>query len=297
MIDRQHLTILREVDRLGSVTAAADKLNISQSAVSHMMRKFEARHGVAVWEKAGRGLRLTQAGTYLLDLAGRVLPQLEHAERVLEDFASGTRGSLRIGMECHPCQQWLNRVIGPYLRDWPDVDLDIRSAFRFGGIAALLGHEIDLLITPDPVALKRIRYQPVFGYEMVLAVPSGHKLNGKRVAAPQDLSDQTLITYPVPAERLDIFTRFLVPAGCLPRRHRVVETTDVMLQMVAAGRGVSAIPDWLLQEDNVPPGLTSLRLGEAGIPKHIHLGFREDDAAPDFLRGFIETAAQTSPVE
>lgn len=295
MLDRQHLTILREVDRLGSVTAAAEKLNISQSAVSHMMRKFEARHGVAIWQKEGRGLRLTQAGEYLLALSARVLPQIEHAERVLEDFAQGQRGSLRIGMECHPCQQWLNRVIGPYLRDWPEVDLDIRSDFRFGGIAALLGHEIDLLITPDPVELASLRYAPVFDYELVLAVPERHALAGRGGVMPSDLSGETLITYPVSPERLDVFTRFLVPAGCLPRRHRTVETTEVMLQMVAAGRGVSAIPDWLLREEGAAMGLRALRFGAEGIAKSIHVGCRRAEAEPEFLRGFIDLAQNAGP--
>ena len=303
MLDRQHLTILREVDRLGSVTAAADTLNITQSAISHMMRKFEARHGTAVWEKDGRRLRLTQAGHYLVALAGRVLPQIEHAERVLEDFARGQRGVLRIGMECHPCQKWLNRVIAPYLRAWPDVDLDIRSDFRFGGLAALLGHEIDLLITPDPVALAPVRYEPVFDYELVLAVPALHPLAETGAVSPPDLSSETLITYPVSTERLDVFTRFLVPAGCLPRRHRTVETTEVMLEMVAAGRGLSAIPDWLLDEPGAPLDLRGLRFGPDGIAKSIHLGFRAEEAKsaasgasqPDFLRAFIELARGTTP--
>ncbi len=295
MLDRQHLTILREVGRLGSVTAAGKKLNISQSAVSHMMRKFEARHGVEIWQKEGRGLRLTQAGEYLLALAGRVLPQIEHAERVLEDFACGQRGSLRIGMECHPCQQWLNRVIGPYLRDWPDVDLDIRSDFRFGGIAALIGHEIDLLITPDPIDLDALRYESVFDYELVLAVPEGHALAGRGCVMPADLASETLITYPVSPERLDVFTRFLVPAGCLPRRHRAVETTEVMLEMVTAGRGVSAVPDWLLNERGAPAGLRALRFGENGIAKSIHLGFRRADSEPEFQRGFVDLAQAIDP--
>src|SRR3712207_6260124 len=114
MLDYQHLAILREVDRSGSVTAAAERLNVSQSALSHMMRKVEERYGVKLWVKQGRGLRFTQAGAYLLALAQRVLPQMEHAGRVLIDFAEGPRGVLRIGMECHPCQRWLMRLIPHY---------------------------------------------------------------------------------------------------------------------------------------------------------------------------------------
>jgi len=110
MLDLQYLSIVMEVDRLGSVTAAAERMNVTQSALSHMVRKFEERHGVKLWTKNGRGLRFTHAGEYLLALAGRVIPQMEHAERTLVDFAEGHCGALRVGMECHPCQKWLTRL-------------------------------------------------------------------------------------------------------------------------------------------------------------------------------------------
>ncbi|WP_312841677.1 LysR family transcriptional regulator [Sinorhizobium psoraleae] len=174
MIDRHHLTILREVSRRGSVTAAAEKLNVSQSALSHTVAKFEERHGIKIWMKTGRGLRLTQTGEYLLSVAERVLPQMEHAERVLKDFAVGRRGALRVGMECHPCQRWLSRIATPYLTRWPDVDFDVRTAFRFDGVEALLGYEIDLLITPDPVEAPDLIFTPVFDYELVVMVHEAH---------------------------------------------------------------------------------------------------------------------------
>ncbi len=290
MLDRQHLAILRELDRLGSVTAAAERLNLTQSALSHAMRKFEARHGVQVWRKEGRALKLTQAGEYLLALAQRVLPQLEHAERVLSDYAEGARGTLRVGMECHPCRQWLMRVTAPYLALWPEVDLDLRTAFRFGGVGALLGHEIDLLITPDPLKLPGIRYVRALDYELVLAVPEGHALGA--VAQPEDLIGETLITYPVEPERLDVFTRFLAPKHCLPRRHRAVETTELMLQLVAAGRGVSVIPDWMLREEGAGLPIRAVRLGEAGLDKSLHLGLRRGEEKLDYLAGFVDLAQE-----
>lgn len=289
MIERQHLAILRETDRLGSVTAAADVLNLTQSALSHSIRRLEAQAGVALWEKEGRGLRATQAGRHLIALAARVLPQLEQAEATLKDFARGQRGMLRIGMECHPCYRWLLRVVEPYLRDWPQVDVDVRQAFQFGGVGALLGHEIDLLITPDPVERPGLVYEPVFDYEMRLAVAEGHPLSGD-AAEPSDLTGEVLITYPVSPERLDIYTQFLVPGRCLPRAVKVIETTDIMLQMVAAGRGVTALPDWLIEEYRASLAIRSLRLGPEGVPKSIHIGRRTGDASVDYVEAFIDLA-------
>ncbi|SOY70348.1 LysR family transcriptional regulator [Cupriavidus taiwanensis] len=290
MLDRQHLAALVAVSRSGSVTAAAEKLNVTQSALSHMVKKLEDHHGVPIWTKSGRGLRFTQAGEYLLALAERLLPQLEHAERILADFAEGRRGALRVGMECHPCQKWLARLTPQYLAAWPDVDFDIRTSFRFDGVAALLGHEIDLLITPDPVKLPELVFTPVIDYELVLVVHASHALAAQPFIRPQDLIDETLITVPVSIERLDIYTRFLVPAHCQPRRHRTAEATDLMLQLVAAGRGVSVLPDWLVEEEGAGMPLRALRLSKRGIRKSIHLGVRRGDKDIAYIAGFVEMA-------
>jgi len=292
MLDRQHLSILREVNRRGSVTAAAEKLNVSQSALSHKIAKFEERHGVKIWMKTGRGLRLTQTGEYLLSVAERVLPQMEHAERVLNDFSLGRRGALRVGMECHPCQRWLTRMATPYLTRWPDVDFDVRTAFRFDGVAALLGYEIDLLITPDPVEMPELQFTPVFDYELVLMVHEAHSLAGKGKVQPQDLLDEELITVPVTLERLDIYTQFLVPAHCRPRQHRTAETVDLMLQLVSAGRGVTVLPDWLLKEDAAGMPIRALSLGDAGIQKSINLGVRRGEETISYIDGFLELARE-----
>ena len=290
MIERQHLVILRETDRLGSVTAAAEVLHLTQSALSHAIRRLEAQAGVALWEKEGRGLRPTQAGRHLIALAQRVLPQLEQAEATLADFARGQKGMLRIGMECHPCYRWLLRVVEPYLAAWPQVDVDVRQAFQFGGVGALIGHEIDLLITPDPVERPGLVYQPVFDYELRLAVAASHPLAERQVAAPSDLTGEVLITYPVSPERLDVYSQFLVPNGCLPRAVKVIETTDIMMQMVAAGRGVTTLPDWLIEEYRTTLPICSLRLGPEGLAKSIHIGRRAGDAATDYLEAFIRLA-------
>lgn len=291
MLDRHHLTILIEIDRLGSLTAAAERLSLTQSALSHSIRKLEERHGVRVWQKHGRNLRLTQAGRYLLALAQRVLPQIEEAERVLKDFSAGKRGALRVGMECYPCQKWLMRITSAFLKSWPDVDFDVSTAFRFDGVEALLGYEIDLLITPDPVEHSEIQFIPVFVYELVLAVPESHRLADSCAASPADLVEEELITFPVSLDRLDVFTRFLLPAHCRPKRQRTAETTELMLQLVANGRGVCIIPNWILRQEGADLPLRAVRLGPGeGLTKSINVGFRRSDEELEYLRGFLNLA-------
>lgn len=292
MIERIHLAIIREVEQQGSLTAAAEKLFLTQSALSHSIKKLEQQLGTDIWLREGRSLRLTQAGQYLLAVAHRLLPQLSLAEERLRQFAQGERGTLRIGMECHPCYQWLLKVVSPYLADWPDVDVDVKQKFQFGGIGALFGYEIDMLVTPDPLYKPGLMFQPVFDYEQVLVVHRQHALAQAEYVTPAQLSSETLITYPVDIDRLDIYNQFLQPAGISPHVHKPIETTDIMLQMVASGRGVAALPRWLVEEYQNRFDVVPVKLGKQGIAKHIYLGIREADIQIDYVQAFIDLAQE-----
>lgn len=290
MLERIHLAIVQEVVKQGSLTAAADTLCLTQSALSHSVKKLESLLGTAIWRREGRQLIPTQAGEYLLAVANRVLPQLNQAEERLRQYAEGERGTLRIGMECHPCYQWLLKLVAPYLARWPDVDVDVKQKFQFGGIGALFGFEIDLLVTPDPLFKPGLRFEPVFDYEQVLVVPRSHRLAGATHVMPRQLAQEILITYPVAPERLDVFNQFLTPAGIAPRQHRSIETTDILLQMVASGRGVTALPRWLVEEYATRMDITPVRLGRHGLKKQIFLGLRESDGDVEYLQDFVEMA-------
>ncbi|MBU2977993.1 LysR family transcriptional regulator [Alteromonas sp. C1M14] len=290
MLERHHLKIIAAIDEHGTLTEAAEKMHLTQSALSHSMRKLEQSLGTPLWQKEGRRLRLTHAGTTVLNLAQRVLPQIEHTEEQLYEIADGKQGALRIGMECHPCYQWLLRVVRPFLLSYPGVDVDVRQKFTFGGLQALHGYDIDLLLTPDPLHLPSVVYQAVFDYEQVLVMSHSHPLAGKAWVSPEDLRSEVLFTYPVEPSRLDIFSHFLTPAGCGVKRHKCIETTEILLQMVSAGRGVGALPRWLVEEQDTELALTTARLGKEGLAKSLHLGYRKTDANAPFVRAFIDMA-------
>ena len=293
MLERIHLEILTAIKDHGTLTKAADSLHLSQSALSHSIKKLEGQIATPIWTKDGRNLRLTAAGARIQTLANRVLPQFLHTELLLSQIAKGEMGSLRIGMECHPCYQWLLRVIQPYLEQWPDIDMDVRQEFQFGALGALLSYEIDVLITPDPLFKPKIDYIPVFDYEHRLVVSASHELAKQSFVLPEQLNNDVLFSYPVEPLRLDIFSQFLNPAKCSVKKHKYIETTEIMLQMVAAGRGVCALPGWLVDEYSKSMPIKSLRFGEQGIQKQIFVGVRKEEQHIDYLNDFNTQAKKT----
>ena len=179
-----------------------------------------------------------------------------------------------------------------YLAEWPDVDFELCTAFKFDGVAALQAHEIDVLITPDPIDLPELLFTPVFGYELVLVVHEEHPLAASDVVEPQDLVGEDLITVPVTLERLDIYSRFFVPAECRPRRHRTAETTELMLQLVAAKRCVSVLPDWLVRDEGAGLPIRTLRLGQKGLFKNVNVGVRDGEKTLEYIAGFLQLARE-----
>ena len=223
VLELRHLTTLQAIDEAGSLVEAAERLHVTQSALSHQLKDLEHRLGVALIVRRTRPIRFTTAGGRLLALARQVLPQVKRTETELRRLAAGQSGRLHIAIECHSCFQWLMPALDRFREAWPEVELDLSAAFSFTPQAALVRGDLDMVITSDPVDNDAVRYLPLFRYELVLAVARQSALAGARAVAPRALAEETLITYPVEHERLDVFTAFLDPAGVAPAALRTAE--------------------------------------------------------------------------
>jgi len=236
MIDLRHLRTIHALRETDSLYEAAERLHLTQSALSHQFRELEDRIGMPLFVRKSKPVRFTSAGLKLLELAEQVLPQIRATERDLGKLAGGTAGRLHIAIECHSCYQWLMPSVDEFRGAWPEVELDLASGFSFAPLPALARGDLDLVVTSDPVKLPGISYVPLFGYEALLAIDNHHALREKPYLEPADIASQTLIAYPIERNRLDIFTRFLDPADIEPAQVRTSELTIMMMQLVASGR-------------------------------------------------------------
>lgn len=292
MIEIRHLETLAAIREHGTLSDAADRLHVTQSALSHQLRELEDRLGTQLLNRRTRPLRFTTAGLRLLKLAEEVLPRMRNAERELLKLAGGRTGRLHLAIECHSCFQWLMPALDAFRLQWPDVSLDLSAAFSFAPLPALVRGDLDLVITSDPVALEAVRYVPLFRYELVLAVATRGPLAQRKTVSPEQLAEYTLITYPVERDRLDIFTAFLEPAGVEPAALRTAELTPMMVQLVASGRGVAALPNWALTE-YLDEGLVArCRLGRAGVWRTLYAAIRIEDADAPYVEDFLRVARE-----
>ncbi|MAT83097.1 MAG: LysR family transcriptional regulator, partial [Gammaproteobacteria bacterium] len=261
--------------------------------LSHQLKDLETRLGCALFIRKTRPVRFTTAGQRLLRLADDVLPLVHGAEQDLARLAGGEAGRIFMAIECHSCFEWLLPAIDRYREAWHDVELDIASGFHFAPLPALARGDLDLVITADPIDDPGLAYLPLFSYEAQLAVARDHPLAAREWIEPEDLTGETLISYPVDRERLDIFKKFLDPAGVEPARVRNAELTTMMVQLVASGRGVVCLPNWALHEYLQRDYVVARSLGEEGIWPTLHAAVRRDQQDAPFIRGFVEVARQT----
>ncbi len=289
MIEIRHLLTLQAIAEEGTLARAAQRRHVSQSALSHQIRELEDRLGQELLTRSGRRLRFTPAGERLLRLGERVLPELRRAEADLRRMREGRGGRLHLAVECHSCFDWLMPAMEAYRPDWPDVELDVTLAFHFEPLPALARGDLDLVVTSDPCPLPGIAYEALFAFQGVLVMAPDHPLAGRRHIHPADLADQTLITYPVAPERLDVYRHFLIPAGVHPER-RTTELTAMIVQLAAAGRGVAALPHWAVQDAEQRGVIVTRPLGAEGIWRTLHLALRSEQADQPYLQAFVDTA-------
>jgi len=289
-IELRHLRTIRAIHEAGGLARAADLLNITQSALSHQVKGIEDQAGCELFVRRTKPLKLSAAGQRLLRAAERILPEIEALTHEFEALRSGRTGRLHIAIECHACFEWLFPVLDAFRADWADVDVDIRPGLAFDALPALAREEVDMVISSDPEDIPGVRFVPLFDYAPVFVCAAGHPLAARPFVVAEDLRGETLITYPVERARLDVFTELLTPARVEPRAIRQVELTAVILMLVASGRGVAVLPDWVVREERSRGEIAIRPLTETGVTKRLYAAVREADAEKPFMVDVLRLA-------
>jgi len=243
MLELRHLKSLIAIAETGRLVWAAERMHLTQSALSHQVKALEGYFGVALLDRTQTGLRFTQAGERLLKLARETMSAVGAAERDLAALKVDGRGELRIVLECHTCFDWLMPVLDMFRLRWPAVEVDLVSGFHSDPMRLLSSRQADVVIGAAPGERRNLLVFPLFRFEILALLPLDHPLRSKAYLTAEDFAHETLITYPVPEERIDVIREVLAPAGIMPKR-RTAELTIAILQLVASRRGIAALPSW-----------------------------------------------------
>lgn len=295
MIDLKHLRTLLALRKTGNLTKAAEMLCLTQSALSQQIRLLESDYGV-LFERKTVPIAFTAVGHCLLELADKIFPAIEETERNLMRLKDGTAGTLRIVVECHTCFDWLMPTMDVFRTHWPEVELDIISGFHSDPVGLLHQRQADLAIVGNPEPEQNITYLSLFEYDIVALLSNSHPLNRESFLSPHHFKGQTLITYPVADDMLDIMQQVLIPAKISPER-RTSELTIAILQLVASGRGIAALPLWAIKNYLDRNYISSRPVTEKGLKGKLYAAVCTEMSSKAYINDFVKLIREKSLVE
>jgi LysR family transcriptional regulator for metE and metH len=290
-LEIRHLKLVDSIAECGTMTRAAERLHLSQSALSHQLSELEAELDTSLFRRLPREMVLTGPGERLLRSARIVLSELQAAERDLTSLSTSDEGTLRITTECYTCYHWLPASLRPFESLYPRVEVQIVVDATRRPIEALLADEVDAAIMAGPVPAKRLSALPLFRDELVVVMHPEHRLAGQSFVSAEDFAREHLLTYSVPEEQLSVWTEVLKPAAVRPARISRVELTEAMMEMVKANLGIAVVARWAATPWVSRSALKAARLTKAGVFREWFAVTRSAKQQPAYLAAFLELLA------
>ena len=280
-LDIRHLRMLQAMGMTRSVTRAAAMLNLTQSALSHQIGEAERRLGVDLFVKGARQMLMTPAAAILNEEAGRILAQLERAEAAVENQGEGMRHIVRIGCGAYSAYRWLPRFMRAFQESAPDIDIEVVADATQRPLNALIDRNIDIAVTSGTPQKSATRSLKLFRDELILIVAPDHPLAGKSFVVAEDMVDQVYISYSDIAEKGHEYDSFLKPAQVSYRKMLKVELTEAIVELVAAGFGISILSRWAVSQYLHRGVLGSASVTRQGLYVDWHVVTRKAEAEND----------------
>lgn len=288
MLELRHLHTLVALAETGSLAAAASRIHLTQSALSHQVKALEEHYGSALFERKTTPLRWTPVGERLVALAYDIDRRIADANREVARLLEGRAGQLRIAVECHSCFDWLMPSMDVFRENWEEVEMDLVSGFHPDPVELLKENRADLVIVSRKKRHQGIDFHPLFRYRMPAILGRKHRLAGKSHLTARDFAGETLITYPIPDERLDLVRQVLGPAKVEPER-RTATLTEAILQLVASGRGIAALPAWAIQRYLDREYVIGRPIGKNGLWCELYAATTVTGSSTAYMADFIKT--------
>ena len=295
MIDVRRLRLLLELSRRGTITAVADALAYTPSAVSQQLAALEREAGVPLLERAGRRVALTAAGAVLVGYAESALAVLEEASAALAAARTSLTGPLRIGAFPTAARTILPPALVTLGRDHPGLELMVTELDPVAVPGALRAGAIDVALTfvydyvpaePDPA----LDTEPLLEEPVYLATPAGQR--GTAETSIRDWRDAPWIAGSPDTLCHTMVIRACQACGFTPRIRHHADDFATVLALVAAGQGVSLIPR--LGVTGTPPGIT---LTPLAARRRTSIAYRKGTRHHPAVSAFATAIREHSPAD
>lgn len=240
----EQLRVFVEVAAQLHMTRAAERLNMTQPAVSASVAALEANCGTHLFHRVGRRIELTEAGHLFLVEARAILERVSRAEAVLNDISGLKRGSLSVHASQTIANYWLGPRIARYRALHPGISLKVEIGNTAESVAALMEGKADLAFVEGEVSEAPLVRLAVPGDRLVLVVGRGHPWAGRSALAPEELAATDWVMRERGSGTRQVFEDGCRTYGVDPRTLNVAlefPSNEAVLSAVAAGAGATVI--------------------------------------------------------
>lgn len=245
MITTSDLQLISYIVEEGSLTRAADKMYLTQSALSHQLKDLEKRTGMQLFERVNKKLLLTVAGRRIMESAGTILPVLARLNEDLLAIKKGKVHTLRISTECYTCYHWLPGIITRLKALYKDVEIKIVAAATQQPITYMMNGELDLAIVSSKPDNPAIHLNNLFSDNQVAVLPKNHPLyHTRKILTAEDFATENLIVYDLEADANNFMREFFRETA--PASISRIQLTEAIIEMIHAGMGVGIFATWVI---------------------------------------------------
>jgi LysR family transcriptional regulator for metE and metH len=291
-LEIRHFRLVTELAETGSATRAAERLHVTQSAVSHQLREIEGRLGTPLFLRLGKRMRPTPAGERLLASAGALLAEVRRVEQDVRRVGQDGSGIIRVCAQCQTGYHWLPPLLQAFETRYPHVDVRIAVECTMRPIEALLEGKLDLAIVTQQVDDRRLCLRPLFVDDHAVIVAPTHPLATRPFVTPAELGRETLALYSASADDSLTIRDVLRPAGVLPSRVLFVQLTEAIIEMVKARLVVSVLPTWSIRPALRTGAVVAVPLTRKGITRQWSAATLVGRDDPPYLSHFIDLLAE-----
>lgn len=265
-LDVRHLEMIAALAQSPRVTDAAERLRITPSALSHRLTEVERRLGVTLFERVQRRLRPTPAAGYLARVSARLLSELARAESDVRHMARGTRHVTRLAVEAYSAYGWLPAFLRHLRADEADIGIEVVASAARDTLSRVRDRSVDVVLVTEAPVSPDLYGRPLFEDELVFVMAPDHPLAGRPWLDGPDIRGEAFITFSrVPAPDRE-YARLFRPSGTFPDWTETVEVPEAIVELVAAGLGVSVMSAWAMSEPVRNGRVVTARAGQAGLP-------------------------------
>ena len=292
-MDFEQLRTFLEVSRLRSFSRAAEKLSVTQPAISAQIRSLETEVGARLFDRDGGKVTFTSAGRVFEPFAEHVLSCQTHIGVTIAELHRSPRGEISISANEATSLYVLPQVFAAFKKQYSRVGLKIVRADRARILEDVLNREVDFGVVSLPVKDARLTIERIHRDELVLVVGPAHPLAAREAVTLTDLLPYPLVLAKSGRQR-DQLDDLFRSENLNPRIAMEVESSELLKRLIAAGMGMGFLPRAVVAADVAAGALRALPVEGLRISRELALVFRKEKTLSRAAHAFLENATGSS---